>query len=473
MKEDYNREGRRLWLIWVSLIAVLLMGVGIFFYYAFLRQTPTELIEAVPTDAVFLYEINDHDAFVGSTKTIQPCFNELFAMDVIPAYESVYQKLVGKELPITVSGHQVENKFSLLINTRIERHDFRKLLRALSIDPANYTSYEQYKIYTYGTNFKSLKFVYFNHVLSVSDDVELLKKALMQHTHPKKLLSDKHFEQLYAVAEKNKKQNWLFVHNPDYFLFLETFFQQPVQQALDKLGSMSDWSAFQLRVSNNELHLSGYAAVSAEHLKGLGKEKTSSKADPAEKMPFNTVWYSKEVQKHMTFIQFAMMGDSNQLMRYVAVPHDSLPASYSPFLDVTQAEQFNMLYPSGLYPVTDSITLPSAVFVSTSGTPGCFVDRDGYYLFAPSSEAMQTYLQDLSKNGALVDNRHYQFANTNMASENLVEFVSFNSGERGHFASLLSQKGAESIFAKRLQVFSISCSNVDEDIAAVYIYVSL
>ena len=73
MKEEYNREGHRAWVVWISLIAVILMGVGIFFYYTFLRQTPAALIQVVPNDAVFLFEVHDHDDFVQTTyKGIQP-----------------------------------------------------------------------------------------------------------------------------------------------------------------------------------------------------------------------------------------------------------------------------------------------------------------------------------------------------------------------------------------------------------------
>ena len=199
MKEEYNTEKHRGWAIWLSIFALLLIGVGIFFYYSFFRQSRSELIEAVPTDAQYVFEINDNPAFQKGVASMAPYFTEAFALDVLPAYEDIYKQMAGT-YDLTISGHRSANGIRVLFNTHIEKAVFKKLLRALSIDPANFTSFEHYKIYTYGTHFKSLKFAYFNHILTVSDDIDLLKKALIQHTHPKNLLSDKSFKDLYNLT---------------------------------------------------------------------------------------------------------------------------------------------------------------------------------------------------------------------------------------------------------------------------------
>ena len=51
----------RPWLIWLTIVAVLLAGVGIFFYYNLFRQSKSELIEAIPTDAAFIFTLNDNE----------------------------------------------------------------------------------------------------------------------------------------------------------------------------------------------------------------------------------------------------------------------------------------------------------------------------------------------------------------------------------------------------------------------------
>lgn len=473
MKEEYNCEGHRAWVVWISLIAVILMGVGIFFYYTFLRQTPAALIQVVPNDAVFLFEVNDHDDFVQTTyKGIQPCLNELFAMDVLPAFETVSGKMAAsEELPLIISGHASEKGLSLLFNARADKHAFRKLLRSLSIDPANYTSYEQYKIYTYGTNYKSLKFVYFNHVLSVSDNVELLKKALMQHTHPKNLLSDKSFRKLIEVAVKNQKQNWLFVHNPVYFEFLSTWFNESVTSVLGKLKTLSEWSGYQLRISQNEVFLSGYATVDNPKLVDLAGRKSVTEY-PDERMPFNTIWYYREAMPDYAAHRFAMLNDSNAICRFLLVPHDTLGKAYNPFEGSAWTDSMRLAYPTGIYPVTEDIQMPDATIFGTD-VYRCFIDRDGYYVFAPSMEAMAWYLRDLSRNGALASNRYYMFASTNTASDNLLEFDYFNSSSQRPLFQLMSDKGKTSFVGQHLRVFSITCNAVDDGLASVNLYLGL
>ena len=174
-----------------------------------------------------------------------------------------YQKLPKQKENyfLTISGHPGENSIKILYNTHIDKASFKKLLRSLSIDPANYTSFEQYKIYTYGTNFKSMKFVYFNHILTLSDDIELVKKALIQHTHPKNLLSDDTFKEIYQLSTKNIKQNWLLINNPEYGKSISSLFTDNVISSIKKDNRISKWSAFQLRVSQNELFLSGYLST--------------------------------------------------------------------------------------------------------------------------------------------------------------------------------------------------------------------
>jgi len=60
------RENRP-WIIWLTIIAVICFGLGIYLYYSFFRQSKSELIEAIPTDAVFILTLNDNDGFVSST----------------------------------------------------------------------------------------------------------------------------------------------------------------------------------------------------------------------------------------------------------------------------------------------------------------------------------------------------------------------------------------------------------------------
>ena len=228
------RENRP-WIIWLTIAAVMLAGVGVFFYYNFFRQSKSELIEAIPTDAAFIFALNDNDGFVSATREVTPYLNELFVMDALPAYETMRGKLPTGEYDLTVSGHASNEGVSVLFNMHADKAAFKRLLRALSIDPNNYISFEGSRIYTYGTNFKSMKFVYINHIISISPDVELLKRAIVQHAHPKDLLSDKQFKEMYNLTEKNRKQNWLIINPERYTPYLSSFLTEDLSKKLSNL----------------------------------------------------------------------------------------------------------------------------------------------------------------------------------------------------------------------------------------------
>ena len=102
----------RLWLIWLTVIAVILAMVGVFFYYNLLRQSKSELIEAIPTDATFIFAINDNDAFVRDSKSVMPYLNEMFLLDALPAYETMRGKLPIGDLNILIQEETLQLNFS-------------------------------------------------------------------------------------------------------------------------------------------------------------------------------------------------------------------------------------------------------------------------------------------------------------------------------------------------------------------------
>lgn len=466
MKEEYNTEKRRAWVVWLSVLALLLIGVGIFFYYTFLRQTRSELIDAVPTDAMFLFEVYDNDVFQKGIAPLAPYFTEGFALDVLPAYEDVYKKLSGT-YDLTVSGHPAENGVHVLFNTHVEKTVFKRLLRALSIDPANFTSFEHYKIYSYGTNFKSLKFAYFNHILTISDDLDLLKKSLIQHTHPKSLLSDKTFKELYQLTNKNQKQNWLIVKKDPFGHYLSTFLKEDVYARIQKDSPFADWSAFQVRIAHNEIFLSGYTPASEEQAK-LAQSVRHDIDIPGEMLPFNTEWYCKHTMKNYTTCKFSIMGDSSMHHEFLVLAQDTLHKVFVPFGDEGRADVLRAAYPSGIYPLSDSVT---ASVKGVDFTPyRFFVETKDACLFAPSQEALALYYKMLNKSGSIENNKYFKFSESNAASSNLLDFTCYNSNGEMLSRDVLSEKGKFSFIGRDLAVFSVNCTGVADGYAAINIY---
>lgn len=470
MKEEYTTEKKRGWILWISLFAVLLIGVGIFFYYKFLRQTRSELIEAVPVEAVFIYEINDNEAFLKDISSVLPYMNEAFAMDALPAFESVFHKLPNGDYDISASGHIMETGLSILFNTHIDQAAFKKLLRALSIDPANFQSFEQHKIYTYGTNYKSLKFSYTNHLLLVSDNLDLLKKAIIQHQHPKNLLANREFSKLYQIAEKNKKQNWLFINNAAYIDFIGTFFHESLVKSFKSRERLPEWSAFQIRVAQNEVFLSGYTVASAEDINTY-KNKKATHALPIHSLPFLTSWYYQIEKEGLALCHFAVPGDSSITHKFMTIVQDTLRPSLLPLGDEMQSEEIRSTYPDGIYPLSDSIIKRNLQNIDVQDYK-YMLTLNHQYIFAESKEALALYTNELHKNGPLADSRYYQFSAASIASSNLLEYTFYNPREGSSLSQHLSEKGKSSLIGQHLLIFSFSCNNITKDFAAINLYLN-
>lgn len=479
---NYARESRP-WLIWLTIIAVILAGVGIFFYYNFFRQSKSELIEAIPTDATFIFALNDNDGFVKSSKKVAPYLNELFVMDALPAYETMRGKLPAGEYDLTVSGHATDNGVSVLFNMHADKAAFKRLLHALSIDPNNYTGFEGNRIYTYGTNFKSMKFVYVNHIISFSTDIELLKRAVVQHAHPKDLLSDKQFKEMYNLTEKNRKQNWLIINPERYSAYLSSFLTENLSKKLSGCLKGAGWTALQLRFSGNEMFLSGYSLVENPENEDfeLQIKKSDNEMEIAGLYPANANCYThleirnahdfnlKRLFDNKQTVQtlcpseigyFTLHSDSTRNQYAILLPDSEKNALEIFYQDAAKADSARAAHPDGYFqtpqpprPLLKTLAPDSATW---------FVEKDNALVFADSKEALVFYQNSLKSAGPLTQNRLYPFVNEAVASSSLMNFVIFNEENNSFWPDQLSEKGKASRFGKDLRIFSLSCDAMEK-----------
>ena len=479
---NYARETRP-WVIWITILAVILAGVGVFFYYNFFRQEKSELIEAIPTDAAFIFALNDNDGFVSGSARVAPYLNELFVMDAMPAYETMRRKLPAGEYDLTVSGHTTDNGVSVLFNMHADKAAFKRLLRALSIDPNNYTAFENNRIYTYGTNFKSMKFVYFNHIISISPDIELLKRAIVQHSHPKNLLSDKQFKEMYNLTEKNRKQNWLIINPKSYTPYLSSFLTEDLSKKLSDCLKESGWTALQLRFSGNEMFLSGYTMVEKANNEDfeLQVKKADGEMELADIYPANVNWYSHlEIRNARDFNlkrlfhdrqtvkelapseigYFNLHGDSTDYHYAILLPNSEKSALEIFYQDAAKADSARNAHPDGFFQ-TPTPPLPlRKTFAPDSAT--WFVEKDNALVFAESKEALAAYQNSLKSAGTLTKNRLYPFVDEAVSSSSILKFVIFNEENTPFWFDQLSEKGQASRFGKDLRIFSLSTDALEK-----------
>jgi hypothetical protein len=240
---------------------IILFGGSTYIYYYFFRQVNSKLIETIPTDAVFLYQINDNETFVKSIKTVSKFINPLFGLDAYPGCQFFIDQLPGKYNQVVFSGHENGDKFSILFACKISERSFQPLLSKLQIDPKNCTTFDNCKIYTYGVHLKRFVFTYHQGIFLASENETLLKKAIKQLKNPRNLITAKSFETLFQLTEKNLKQNWLVLNTERYFSHFESYFNENTDSTLRRFSSHAVWAAYQVRFSGMEISLSGYMSI--------------------------------------------------------------------------------------------------------------------------------------------------------------------------------------------------------------------
>jgi len=255
------KERRRNFLTLLTTALIIVFGTGVYFYYYFFRQVNAKLIETIPTDAAFLFQINDNEMFLKTVKQIHNHISPLFGLDAYPGCQFFLDQLPGRYNQVVFTGHHNGDVFSILFACKINERAFNQLLTKLQIDEKNCAKFEQCKIYTHGTHLKRFVFTYHKGIFLASENVILLKKAIAQLRNPSNLTNLKSFEALFNIMEKNKKQNWLILNHYRYFAHFESFFTDETNILLTRFASNVSWAAYQVRFSKLEMSLSGYLSI--------------------------------------------------------------------------------------------------------------------------------------------------------------------------------------------------------------------
>lgn len=469
MRQQYQQDNRKWWLISLSIIGILIIGVGIVLYHNFFRQNNARLIETVPENAAFIFEINDNISFVKSTLVLDDYLDELFAFDAFPGFQSfIDQSQLGNDQSSIISGHSKNDKLVLLFSIRMDERVFKSLLKTLKIDARNYVSFENTQIYSYGTHFKKFNFVFHNNIFSVSEDIDLLKQSIVKLRIPHNLLSDKQFKKLYNLTEKNTKQNWLIVNHEVYTNMMVGKVADEYQDLFFKIKNISTWSAYQIRLIDKEIHLDGYTlddAAFVQKFEGQG----SGEELPVDIIPFNANFYinvqtpnfnkfSKEISqlyakenvaqetlnhlKNRSSYFFSLSKDTSTYY-YFTIPIDTIAITFDQLRAADQTEdstihfkQFD-IYKANLGGLGMIYTL-----LHENANLTYFTEYQNHYIFAQTPDVLKYYFNNILNN-SIGNNPYYKLSRSNMPSEVNFEFFYYNKDEADkmtHFFSKTSQK---------------------------------
>ncbi len=494
--KQYPQDSRRWWLVTLTILGILIMGIGIILYHNFFRQNNAKLIETVPEDAAFVFEINNNPNFVKSALATKKYLDELFSFDAFPGFQSFVDKSqLESNLSAIISGHLKNERMVLLFSTRMDERIFKELLKTLKIDPRNYVSFENTQIYSYGTHYKKFNFVLHNNIFAASEDVDLLKQSIAKLRHPHNLLSDKQFKQLYSITEKNTKQDWLIINHERYADPMANMIAEDYRDEFLKIKNIAKWSAFQIRISDNEIHLDGYTLATEPFLTKLTDQPTDDEM-PTDILPFNANFYysmhtpepdvfrkqmaslfptestslaswdkvqptssflfsiSKDT---LTYYYFAVPADTNIIKSEQLLAEDQTPDS------IVHFKHFD-LCKAGLAP----ITTPLSTFHQHADMT-YFTEYHGYYIFANSITALKSYVSAILAN-TILNNPYYKVSKNNMPTDNNIEFFFFNNQDNNKISPFMDKSHKRSALTEA-KVFTYSVSAPVGDLSTTNIFI--
>ena len=488
-------DNHKWWAIIGTGLVIVAIGAGIFFYHNFFRQTNAKLIETVPPDASFIFQINDNETFVKTSTSLLPYLNELFSMDAVAGFEYFIDKFPTKNPEIIISGHQTTDKTVLLFSTKIDERTFEELLSTLRIDPRNYISFDEAKIYTYGTHFKRYNFTYQNSIFSASEEIELLKKSMVQLRHPRNLLSDKDFMILFKMVEKNEKQNWLIINNGLYLANIPDKLASPYKQDFNIEKSISQWAAFQIRFSENELKLAGFSLDNGTFFQKFAEQPPAS-GIPASIIPLNCNYYILfRTSDNAKFIKNSSQNNASisatatdqykelnpDATYYFSLADDSISYHYLiAKVDTNNIKRISLIAENQ---TSDSIInyLKNSIYKSKFDNFNSllstfhkkvslryFIQKEGYFIFSDSPVSLEYYIKSLAS-GPLDNNQQYKFSKSNLPTESNYELF-FYSDKPETISQYFVESESTSAVVKRLTVLSFSFSAPKEGLVPTYVY---
>ena len=494
--KQYPQDSRRWWLVILTILGILIMGIGIILYHNFFRQNNAKLIETVPEDAAFVFEINNNPNFVKAALANKKYLDELFAFDAFPGFQSFVDKSkLESNLSAIISGHLKNERMVLLFSTRMDERIFKELLQTLKIDPRNYISFENTQIYTYGTHYKKFNFVLHNNIFAASEDVDLLKQSIAKLRHPHNLLSDKQFKKLYSITEKNTTQDWLIINHERFAEPMANVVAEDYRGEFLKIKNIAKWSAFQIRMTDNDIHFDGYTLATEPFLTKLSDQPTGDEM-PTDILPFNSNFYlsmhtpepavfRQQIAKlfpaesaalttwdklqpsssflfsiskdTLTYYYFAIPADTNIIKTEQLMAEDQTPDS------IIHYKHFD-LCKAGLKAITTPL---SALHKHVDMT--YFTEYHGYYIFAGSINALKSYYNAILSN-TILNNPFYKVSRGNMPTDNNIEFFFFNNPDNNKISPFMDKSRKHSALTET-KVFTYSVSAPVGDLSTTNIFI--
>ena len=457
MSEKVKKSGRTGLIITSVAILVLLVAGGIFAYTKYLKRNTAELIAAVPSDAAFVFQINDNEGFVRSIGACKANLNEVFSLDALAGFEYFADMGLSNndnKKNIVISGHSADGQTSLLFAVYMQKTSFLEILRNLKINPKNYVKYETRRIYTATTHFHEFKICYLNGIFVAAETQPLLESAIHNLAGSGCLTQRPDFAPVNDIIHKNKKQNWLILNHSNFVESQSAKLDSVYHAAFGTMAELASWSAYQVRFNDNEVVLSGYSTINEG---AFFSEYAASDADltlPDNLIPASISSYvcstlpkthtlalleitigedstrtvSSEWQLE-DVISFTIRRDTN-LFHYMLLPADSANVE-AENLYFSPAPKEVSLYrgtPIVWCNAEDLATFYPQLHQNFETTYAiCYRD---HYILTESYAAARAYLDDVATGKVLASNQQYQFTKGNLPTGKGFELYYINNSNQ-------------------------------------------
>ena len=455
MSEKVKKSGRTGLIITSVVLLVLLVAGGIFAYTKYLKRNTAELIAAVPSDAAFVFQINDNEGFVRSIGSCKANLNEVFSLDALAGFEYFADMGLANndnKKNIVISGHTTDGQTALLFAVYMQKTSFLEILRNLKINPKNYVKYETRRIYTATTHFHEFKICYLNGIFLAAETQPLLEQAIHNLAGSGCIISLPDFQPMNDIIHKNVKQNWLILNHANFVECQSPKLDSTYHAAFGTIAELSGWSAYQLRFNDNEVIFSGYSTISEG---AFFSEYAASDADltlPDNLIPASVSsyvcstlpktheltteiatedsTYSATTQWQMEDIVCFLTRRDTNLFHYLLLPADSatVEAEAHYFSPAPKEESLYRGTPIVLCNAPDLTVLYPQLHQNFETTYAiCYRD---HYILTESYAAARAYLDDVTTGKVLASNQQYQFTKGNLPTGKGFELYYINNNNQ-------------------------------------------
>lgn len=437
------------WGILGVILLILVVGLCIFGYIRYLKKSTAELLETVPNNAAFVFQINDNEDFVKNISQCKNYINDVFGLEALAGFEYFIDLTKNDKTnheQVVISGHQVNDKIALMLSFKMNEASFSKLLSTLQIDNQDYTTYQHCKFYEVGTHYRKFVITFQHGLFTAAEDRSILEQSISGLGTARNLYGDKAFQPIIELLKKNDKQNWLIINHENFVACQSDKINETYQSEFAQIAALSSWSAYQIRFSGAEMTLSGYSLMKensffqrfisqngtsedfpkalipansdfclALHVPDLKSYTNNSSTEAAQNLialnAQESYYFSVTYQDTLTCDYLLVKGDTSQAFITSILPEthtmDSVKSKY---------KKFN-IYTCGKTQFATALSDRHAQL-----HPNYFIDNQGYYIFADSVETLKKYIDEYTSGHTFEQNQQFLYALNIVPSNNRFMF---------------------------------------------------